>query len=165
MVIALRPPKDAIASEYINRVGRHMPMSLPKLLYRCKHFYSQATRYASHVVISPFESTTGHPEAVVAALRNQANMELNANLKLSKSDVLEDVERLNAIHVGDSNELTVARPSEARAELARRIKQHLVEKHDPELEHLQSLHDALVASPTAVRWQSSASNDSETLDT
>lgn len=154
VVLLLRPPREAVTSEYINRFGRDSPMSIPKLLHRYKHFYSQATFYAKDVTISPFECTTEHPELVTTTLCKQSEIELNTTPELGEDAVLEDVEKINTLHVGDSNELTVSRPSEARAELADNIKQHLSENYASTLERLQGLHDTLAASPSAVRWDS-----------
>lgn len=161
VVILLRPPKEALASEYLNRLGRNESISLRNLLYRYRHFYSQAIRYADDVVFSPFECTTGHPEAVATAVWERSKLGLTSNLTLSNNAVLEDVERLNTLHVGDSNELTVARPSRSRADLADHTKQYLAENYPSALAHLQDLHDRLASCPTAVRWADVAPSDRE----
>jgi hypothetical protein len=151
VVMVLREPLEAVASEYLNKQGRNDPMGLPKLLYRYTHFYSQALRYDKDMVISPFETTTRHPQLVARVLRDRFGMPIDPSSKPDDREVLANIDTANALHAGRLNELTVARPSEARVELAGRIKQHLAENYASRLAELQDLHDTLAASTTAVR--------------
>lgn len=151
VVITIREPKAAIASEIINQLGRNQLESPAKLTKRYERFYTFCLSQSEHLVISPFETTTSYPERVIQALNDRLDLELRSEGIREQDDVLADVERLNTLHVGHPNELTVARPSTARAELADRIKDHLTQNHASSLARLQDLHDALAASPTAVR--------------
>lgn len=151
VVVLLRSPTEAMTSELLNRIGRGDPLSFQQVFRRYERFYQGAKRYRDDVIISPFETTTKQPELVVRALNERTGWALDLEPLQKENEVLADVERLNTLHVGEPNELTVARPSESRAELAARIKQELAENHTRTLSRLQDLHDTLASSATAIR--------------
>jgi hypothetical protein len=151
VIVVLREPEDAVASELIRLQAGSEPTITRQLLSRYERFYRGVREALPDVVLSPFPVTTTAPEKVVQAVADRTGLSLTAVPSAQMQDVLADVENKTIEVRGYLDEMAVARPSPERTELADELRTGLRHSHPDVLAHLQVLHDELAASPAAVR--------------
>jgi hypothetical protein len=149
-VVVTRDPEDAVASEIVRATFAGGTTTAWRLLWRYARFHRAVARWADDVILSPFATTTGHPDLVAAALRDRAGLDIEIAPPHGAADVVSRVEEYSVAAIGRVDEMAVGRPSAERTAVAEAVKRELRDRHARRIDDLRTLHDALVSGPTAV---------------
>lgn len=150
VVVMLRDPLEALASEMVRRRGRGEKTRPEQILWRCRRFYTAVTVHRDDLILSPFEVTTRQPEQVAAEVSRRFGLALDLGSPDDHEAAFAEVERLAVEKTGSLDELTVGRPSARRDGLAAEVRANLVDLYGDEVARLRELHDTLVASESSL---------------